>query len=204
MLNREQILRALIRLAAVLESRGVQGELYLVGGAAIALAYDARRATRDVDAVFAPKQAVYEAAQVVAEELNLPENWLNDAVKLYLRGEDPEPLQPLDLPGLRVLVASPRYLLALKLLASRREDEQDIRTLLNLLQIQSVDEALEVLYQSQGQSLQLPPSFRFPPLREGNRVGRVGSVPPACRGNLKEGVFDLACLRKVCLRSWYY
>ena len=44
------------------------------------------------------------------------------------------------------------------------------------------------LYQSQGQSLQLPPSFRFPPLREGNRVGRVGSVPPACRGNLKEGV----------------
>jgi len=33
-----------------------------------------------------------------------------------------------------------------------------------------------------------PPSLRFPPLREGNRVGRVGSVPPACRGNLKEGV----------------
>jgi hypothetical protein len=56
MLNREQILRALIRLAAVLESRGVQGELYLVRGAAIALAYDARRATRDVDAVFAPSK----------------------------------------------------------------------------------------------------------------------------------------------------
>ena len=35
---------------------------------------------------------------------------------------------------------------------------------------------------------QLPPSLRFPPLREGNRVGRVGSVPPASRGNLKEGV----------------
>ena len=31
----------------------------------------------------------------------------------------------------------------------------------------------------------MPPSFRFPPLREGNRVG---SVPPACRGNLTEGV----------------
>jgi hypothetical protein len=31
----------------------------------------------------------------------------------------------------------------------------------------------------------LPPSFRFPPLREGNRAR---SVPPACRGNLKEGV----------------
>jgi len=160
MLNREQILRALIRLAAVLEARGVQGEVYLEDGAAIALAYDARRATRDVDAVFAPKQAVYEAAQVVAEELNLPENWLNDAVKLYLRGEDPEPLQPLDLPGLRVLVASPRYLLVLKLLASRREDEQDIRTLLNLLQIQSVDEALEVLL-SVYPERQILPKTRF-------------------------------------------
>ena len=31
----------------------------------------------------------------------------------------------------------------------------------------------------------LPPSFRFPPLREGNQAD---SVPPACRGNLKEGV----------------
>ena len=87
-------------------------------------------------------------------------HWLNDAVKLYLRGEDPEPLQPLDLPGLRVLVASPRYLLALKLLASRCEDEQDIRTLLNLLQIQSVDEALEVLL-SVYPERQILPKTRF-------------------------------------------
>jgi len=44
---------------------------------------------------------------------------------------------------------------------------------------------------------ELPPSFRFPPLREGNREGRAYSVPPAGRGNLKElkGVgFLRACL----------
>ena len=34
----------------------------------------------------------------------------------------------------------------------------------------------------------MPPSCRFPPLREGNRERRAHSVPPACRGNLKEGV----------------
>jgi hypothetical protein len=28
----------------------------------------------------------------------------------------------------------------------------------------------------------------LPPLREGNRERRAYSVPPACRGNLKEGV----------------
>jgi hypothetical protein len=32
-----------------------------------------------------------------------------------------------------------------------------------------------------------PPSIRFPPLREGNRAGE-NAVPPARRGNLKEGV----------------
>ena len=44
----------------------------------------------------------------------------------------------------------------------------------------------------------LPPSLRFPPLREGNRVGagsplrreesQISAVPPAGRGNLQEGV----------------
>jgi len=61
-----------------------------------------------------------------------------------------------------------------------------------------------LLYQSQGQSLQLPPSLRFPPLREGNRVGRVGSVPPACRGNLKEGVIGHTRFCELWLRDWYY
>ena len=48
-----------------------------------------------------------------------------------------------------------------------------------------------------------PPSLRFPPLREGNRVGRVGSVPPACRGNLKEGVIGHTRFCKLWLRDWY-
>lgn len=160
MLSRDAIIQALTRLAAILEARGVQGEMYLVGGAAMAIAYDARRATRDIDAVFAPKQAIYEAAQTVAEELGLPENWLNDAVKLYLRGEDPEPQPVLDLPGLRVQVASPRYLLALKLLASRREDEADIRLLLNRLQIESVEDALAVLLSIYPET-QVLPKTRF-------------------------------------------
>ena len=41
---------------------------------------------------------------------------------------------------------------------------------------------------------ELPPSVRFPPLREGNRE-RTRAVPPAGRGNLQEGV------RKILLRT---
>ena len=59
------------------------------------------------------------------------------------------------------------------------------------------------LYQLRRQSSQLPPSCRFPPLREGNREKRARSVPPAGRGNLKEGVFSRACFHKLCPRGWY-
>ena len=75
--------------------------MYVVGGAAIALAFDERRATRDIDAVFEPKSVVYEAAAVVAEQLRLPAGWLNDAVKGFLEGDDPAAAPVLDLPGLR-------------------------------------------------------------------------------------------------------
>jgi hypothetical protein len=59
-------------------------------------------------------------------------------------------------------------------------------------------------YQPHRQSLQLPPSCRFPPLSEGNRERRADSVPPARRGNLKEGVFSRACFCKLCPRDWYH
>jgi len=48
------------------------------------MAYDARRATRDIDAVFEPKTVIYEAAAEVAERRGLPPGWLNDAVKALL------------------------------------------------------------------------------------------------------------------------
>lgn len=71
-MDRAEILEVLTALAAELERRGTSGEMYVVGGAAIALAFDERRATRYVDAVFEPKSVVYEAAAVVAEQRGLP------------------------------------------------------------------------------------------------------------------------------------
>lgn len=65
-MDRTEIVAALTALAEALEARGLTGEMYVVGGAAIALPYDWRRATRNIDAVFEPKLAVYEAAAEVA------------------------------------------------------------------------------------------------------------------------------------------
>ena len=77
-LSRETILAALARLSELLQARRVTGELCLLGGAVMVLAFKARASTKVVDAIFAPAAAVREAAAQVAAELDLPEHWLHD------------------------------------------------------------------------------------------------------------------------------
>lgn len=159
-MDRDEIVGALTALAAELDRRGVSAEMYVVGGAAIALAFDERRATRDIDAVFEPKAIVYDAADSVARELELPPGWLNDAVKGFLAGEDPAAAPVLDLPGLRCLAASPEMLLALKVLAHRvGEDEEDVRLLARELGLRRATEVLAVAERTYGD--RLDPAARF-------------------------------------------
>lgn len=159
-MDRSEIIDALTALAGELEKQGVVAEMYVVGGAAIALAFDERRATRDIDAVFEPKDVVYEAAAVVAERLRLSGGWLNDAVKGFLEGDDPAATPVLDLPGLRCLTASPETLLALKVLAHRvGEDEADLRLLAANLGLKSPDEVLAIAERTYGD--RLDPAARF-------------------------------------------
>lgn len=159
-MHREEILAALRALASRLDDRGIEGELYVVGGAAIAVAFDARRATRDVDAVFEPKAEIYRAADEVAAELGLPAGWLNDGVKGFVAGPDAGATAVLEVPGLRVLVASPRILLAMKVLAHRLgEDDDDVRLLAGELRLQSAQAVLDVAEEVYGD--RLDPAARF-------------------------------------------
>jgi Nucleotidyltransferase of unknown function (DUF6036) len=89
-LGREDIRALLDDLSAELAARGARAELFLVGGAALAVAYDATRATRNLDAVFIPSDVVRQAAAAVADREGLAEDWLNDAVK-RLKGSCPAP-----------------------------------------------------------------------------------------------------------------
>lgn len=158
-MDRDAIVGALTALGEELEARGVTGELYLVGGAAIALAFDQRRSTRDIDAVFEPKLVIYEAAAVVAGRLGLPPGWLNDAVKGFLV-PDPDASAVLEVPGLRCTVASPRILLALKVLAHRvGEDEDDVRLLAGALGLVTADQVVELAADVYGDRLDAAARF---------------------------------------------
>jgi hypothetical protein len=89
----------------------------------MALAYDSRRAARDVDALFKPHGIVLEEARAVAAELGLPSWWLNEQAGSYAApSEDPSASRVFDHPGLRVFAASPEHLLAMKALAARPRD----------------------------------------------------------------------------------
>ncbi len=141
-----KILEALQALSDELTRRGVRGQIFIVGGAAMALAYSTRRVTKDIDAVFEPKSAIYAAAATVADELGLPEDWLNDAAKGYMPGPDEHPRPVADLHGIEVTTASARYLLAMKLMAMRfGEDDEDIETLLRECDLHSAQEAINLL-----------------------------------------------------------
>jgi len=147
-LTRADILRLFDLLDAELARRESEAELYLVGGAVMCLALEARDATRDIDALFQPASVVREAARSVAAREGLPDTWLNDAVKGYLSPKgDFTPF--LDLPHLRVFVAQPAYLLAMKCASMRLgaefEDLDDVRYLLRYLDISTVAEALAVV-----------------------------------------------------------
>jgi hypothetical protein len=50
----------------------------------MALAYDSRRATRVVDALFKPHGIVHDDALAVAAELGLPRWWLNEQASAYV------------------------------------------------------------------------------------------------------------------------
>jgi hypothetical protein len=143
--GRAELERAFTALGERLVRRGVVADVFVVGGAAMALAYDATRVTRDVDARFVPHGIVVEEARAVADELGLPYWWLNEQATVYISGkDDPGKRRVFDHPGLRVMAASPDHIFAMKAFAARTRDIDDLRLLANILGIDSAEAALEI------------------------------------------------------------
>ena len=142
-LNKDEILRLLGKLDEQLIRDGQQAVIYIVGGANMALAFDSRRSTTDVDVVVKRGfDAVQRAAQLVAQtEENLGEDWLNAdltggsyggglAWQWFDHADNDLPTTVFKGRGLTVELASPTMMLALKTLARRPQDLPDIYQLM--------------------------------------------------------------------------
>jgi hypothetical protein len=158
--NRQSLEQALFELGKRAYDEGKTVEIAIYGGSALILTYDWRIATRDVVAVFdSNKQTVRRLAAEIAEVNGWDRDWLNDGVKGFLSRADDDPgakrlfgtYPSEDQPGLRVSVANPRYLFAMKCRAMRiggiedAPDVADIRALGREIGIVSAQQALDLV-----------------------------------------------------------
>jgi hypothetical protein len=143
--TRDEIKQYLSELNEELRLMDVKGEVCLYGGAVMALVYDARPNTEDVDAVFKPIRYIRRAARRIAERHRLPKGWLNHAVKMFLVPHEQRIL--FDMSNLKVYVPPGEYLLAMKMLSARVNltDRSDIKTLIAKLRLNKENEVLEIV-----------------------------------------------------------
>lgn len=148
-LDRDDIIAGLRELIAELRAAGEVAGIRLVGGAALSLRYFERGTTQDLDSLHVrpgSDAAVAAAAARVAQRHDWDPAWLNfevtkaDALPSLGRAVDWDTIFESD--DIMIQVASKEALLAMKLRANRPgRDTRDIRMLLSLCEIATLDEA---------------------------------------------------------------
>lgn len=122
------------------------GELIIVGGAAMALVYNVRPSTYDIDAIFEPKVFIQKAISDIAEELDIQDDWLNDGAKgFFTPSMKVKPFKKYS--NLTVNCLDPMSLLAMKLSSARTEgkDFKDSVALCGLADIKFKEQLFDIL-----------------------------------------------------------
>lgn len=155
--TKEDILKAFEEIGKIASEQGIVIDIGVYGGSAIALQWEFRRSTRDVDiVVFGDPQFLRDTAAIVARRHGWPDNWMNDAVKGFVSSRQEVQLylefpRESEDPGLRVFTPTPEYMLAMKCMAMRtgpgehRSDIGDIKNLLRITGVKSTDEVLGII-----------------------------------------------------------
>ena len=124
----------------------MRAQIYIVGPAAMSLAFSRDRTTEDVDARFDTGHCrLTEAVRTVGRRRGLAGTWLGElATAASSRGADGGAPTLYESPQLTVTGASVKHVLAMKLLAGRDRDREDIAALCEQLGLEGPEEALGV------------------------------------------------------------
>lgn len=145
LLTRSHLVRLLTEVGERLLARGRAGQIYVVRGAAMALTFDSRRVTRDIDAAVPGDQTdLWEAVAEVATAHRLAPDWLNTYAVAFMTDEPDVTASELTVPGLRVAIASPEHLIAMKLRAMRGRDLDDLDVLFRVVGVTDPQQAAEI------------------------------------------------------------
>lgn len=157
------ILTNLKHLDEKLRENEMFGEIDIYGGAVMCLGLNARESTHDIDAVFSPKVDMRKLIDQVAEENNLPQDWLNDGIKGFISSKGEFYRFGEDLfTNLTVFMTTPEYLLAMKCLSCRlgeSSDAEDIRFLIDYLNLKDVDSVIKIILKYYPEDRLLPKTY---------------------------------------------
>lgn len=127
-------------------------EIIIVGGGSILLNYDFRLASQDFDITTQPKERIKEITGKIADQYNLPDNWMNmdfmktasysdklREVSKYYRSFNNESIE------FRTVKA--QYLIAMKMVSAReyRNDISDIVGILSFMKKNSEEISIEII-----------------------------------------------------------
>ena len=147
--SKDELIKYLSLLNDELKSSGVTGEICIVGGAAMILAFGSRESTRDIDALLLSPEQIRVAAAKVARQQEIPANWLNDGAKGFASDLPIEAKEILQYSHLRVIAPPAQYILAMKCVAARvgldEHDKEDTRFLIQHLGLRNSEAVLEIV-----------------------------------------------------------
>ena len=145
-LGREALIDLLDELSGRLERRRVRAQVYVIGAAAMSLAFDRARTTHDVGArIDSGHGASTEAMREIAHERGLTGTWLNEQATANIpRVPDTRAQTVYESEYLTITGASAEHIRAMKLEAGRRTDTDDVATLIGHFGMTTADEALAI------------------------------------------------------------
>ena len=144
--SKDSLEAALRELSRELRWRRVRAHIYVIGGAGMALGFDDRRHTMDVDALIKKGHGpVVDAVRRIGRRRGWPETWLDEeAVPAIPRGRDGRARTVYGDRNLVVTAASAEHLLAMKVRAARIKDRKDIAFLAKRLGLSSGREVFDI------------------------------------------------------------
>lgn len=135
------------------DDAGVDVDIFVVGGAAMALQLGRDQLTPDVDGLFRPFDRIQAIAQLMADEHGLSPQWINENARPFIAfdTDDPRHFVTVTLRGRALRLASPRALMAMKMARYARKDYADVTALIRLLDLTVPSEIVELTVEVLGE-----------------------------------------------------
>jgi hypothetical protein len=162
-MNKDAIIQALTLLGQKAAARGIEARISIFGGTVMMLAYNLREGTKDVDAVFQPREQLQPLIAEVAQEMNLDPDWLNDHVGQFAPNDGGKANVPFErltgIPGISIFRPTAKKMLAMKAKAARLPrpghggDLHDLAFLIRYCGLKSIEEVDQVFNKFYGDSL---------------------------------------------------